>query len=162
MILIILSIAILLVIIYNYWNYINKVVSKKNLIIKKYKYRSTIQYLSIAILLFLIVICFPTFSFKRTYYQIIYFSVLVIFCSTYIYLSRNIYCFEDHLIVGLNRTILFSKIEKVEFSDKKDKNKSTITFTTDKAFISITLSLDAKSELISHLYKKIPKRIYSL
>lgn len=162
MILLILSLAILCVIIYNYWNYINKVVITNNLIIKKYKYSSTIQYTMIALNLLFMVICFTNLYFEHTYLKVIYFSALVIFCGTYIFLSRNISCFEDYLVIGLNRTIIFSKIEKVEFMDKKDKNKSTITFSTNKSLVSVTLSLDSKNELISHLYKKIPKRIYSL
>ena len=64
--------------------------------------------------------------------------------------------YEDRLLI---EQLLKLNYKLKNISEAVDKNKSTITFTTDKAFISITLSLDAKSELISHLYKKIPKRI---
>lgn len=159
--LILFSILLLFILLFNLYNHYNKVISKKNFIEKRINYTSWIQYFLFILGAISIPFCFYSFSKEHNFNLIFYCIILAIFIIAYITLSRQLYCFKEYMIIGLNKKIKYSDINKIEFSDNKN-NRLSITFSTTYSFITISIPKKAKDDFLSYMYKKTPKKIFSL
>lgn len=154
------SILLCFVLVFNFFNYYKLVATKKNEIEKNISYFSITHYFLLIIFILLTIVFILTIKNNNNFYYYILFCAIILLSLEYFLISRKLYCFNNHIVLGLNRIIKYSDISKIEFSDMK--NKSTITFTTNSIIVSIKINIETKKDLISYLSKKTSKKIYSI